>query len=306
MTYGHLFSYAAGITYPIELESLNFRIIDSGRMIYLASVGRICVTIFAFLTAYGYTKKRDGKKQTSENSPRREYIDSINKSISLILHFIPIYLFTLIIIATKLPGRITHVYGSGIEGLINGLIDAFGMTDIFDSPTLNSNWWYMSFAILIFFLMPFFYDWYEKNKYLTFIALTLFYLYCVRSDIFLRYILSDLICLPLGIFFAKEHIFEKAEKLKSIKIGKKEIRLFKPVLYLIIVFIMLELRLYGNTLVFITDPCLSVIIALFYHEYLSSINPLDKILSASENTPEICGFVSMQFFLLRSRLIYMH
>jgi|GEM_PF-2539206 len=276
MTYGHLFSYAAGITYPIQLESLNFRIIDTGRMIYLASVGRICVTIFAFLTAYGYAVKAKAG-EGKDGVVLRNDLSSIKRCIVLILYFIPVYLLSLIIIAIKNNKVLAYTYGTGINGLINGVIDGLGLTDVLSTATLNTTWWYMSFAILSFLLMPILYRWYKNDRLLVVLILYVLIPYIIRDNVFYRYLLSDIICLPLGICFAEEDLFARTAQITVVKRNRIADKTVKFIIYMIMIAALLELRLH-TSMVFITDPWLSIIIAVIYYEFLSRIKPLNYLL----------------------------
>lgn len=46
------------------------------------------------------------------------------------------------------------IYGSGKQGILHTIIDAFGLARYFETPTLCSTWWYMSLAIILIVLIP--------------------------------------------------------------------------------------------------------------------------------------------------------
>lgn len=97
-------------------------------------------------------------------------------------------------------------YGEGniYQKATNLLIDGLGLTNIFETPTLNVTWWYMSYALLLILITPLFLWLIEKAGYMVLPTVIIVPRYLQISDIN-RYLLA----LVLGSLCAKYFIFER-------------------------------------------------------------------------------------------------
>lgn len=124
----------------------------------LSKVGNICVSLFAFISAYGLAVKL--------NKGKVSYIRFCYQRIMKLYHlYFLIFVITflcyltvqILCIPSGYPKGVTSVYGKGIKFLYHGLINMLGMTNLLygDSVyTLNQTWWYMSLAIEIVVITP--------------------------------------------------------------------------------------------------------------------------------------------------------
>jgi hypothetical protein len=115
---------------------------------------------------------------------------------------IPCFVITFFV--TGLP------YTSDVSGVERFFLDFFCMAGFFDVSTICGTWWYMSFAILIVVLVPFFYR-IEKKRALSGTLLMMLLLMtlqipCVKMTKWLPLI-------PIGIWLERYHIFEKIDKM---------------------------------------------------------------------------------------------
>lgn len=140
--------------------SLSFAPFDAHQAVVMAQYFRICVGGFAFLTFYGMTVKF--MRLSGEELRRSMTAITVRRYISLLSSFFFVYVLSALT-AVILRKDLTLLYSREEKSWLGyGIIDALGMADFFRTPTLNVTWWYMSFAVVILFLFPFFYLLYEK------------------------------------------------------------------------------------------------------------------------------------------------
>ena len=200
----------------INLYNVSTIINDKKLISDIVSFSKICISGFAFLSAYGMTC---GIKKVSQ----REYFNFLCRQlIKLEASVVFVYVFAVMYknFIIKEPIRILYNKGNGFK-FVYMFIDAIGMSTYFQTPEINITWWYLYFAILLIMTMPFLYIIYKKFRYLL-----------LPTSIFLPMALSSLevragvqsnyaMLLPvamLGIAFAYEGWFEK---IKFHKVGAK-------------------------------------------------------------------------------------
>ncbi len=125
-------------------------------IVYLASFGNICVSIFLLISAYGITISLRNVNSSSALVKRTMVRFGI-----LVLQFLVMYLSIWLIWFSKL--KYSLAYGTGVKGIIFGVIDALGFAEIFHTPTLCMTWWYMGVAIICIFMVPFLLLLYRKT-----------------------------------------------------------------------------------------------------------------------------------------------
>ena len=127
----------------------------------LTGFGNICVAVFVFLSAYGITKsllQKDGRKIAGQAGKEtgcvwKEYYSSaVLRYIRLTANFLIMFLSVNLLWFKKFDYK--GLYGGGWQGLLYGLLDAFGLSGLFKTPTINETWWYMELAVMIIFFVP--------------------------------------------------------------------------------------------------------------------------------------------------------
>lgn len=271
MTWGHLFSYVPLVNYNVDLSTLKWYSSNFQLISFLSGTCRICVIIFAFLSAYAY---QIGIDKTGKRSESRY---AIYKIIKLQLFYLPMFLLSFLIVWIKNKNMLIECYGEGKQGIINICIDGLGIRDYLGTPTFNSTWWYISFAYLLIIVVPVWSKWYKSEKLLALLLPLALCAYLIQdNNSFNSWMLSDLIIIPVGIMFADKNLFLKIANLKLLQhhvINK----ILKMLVYGITIVIFLYIRK-GYGFVYITDPALAVIVALLYYEYIAKIKWLDQIL----------------------------
>lgn len=146
------------------LESLqvNYAPFSQNMFLTFSGYGNICVAVFAFLSAYGISK---GLMERESECTLREMLEmAVKRCGKLIGNFVVMYLSVNLLWFTYFDYR--GLYGEGWQGGMLAVIDMLGLAPLFNTPTLNMTWWYMSLAIMIIFGMPFLYLLVEKiGKY---------------------------------------------------------------------------------------------------------------------------------------------
>lgn len=124
-----------------------------------------------------------------------------------------IYFYLDIGVDTRGGYNVIQNYGEGIiTKFVNILIDFLGLAFIFNTPTHNPTWWYMSWAITLIFLIPYIIK--EIEKYSAVIVIPLLALlstYFGGGRIFFTYILT--VC--AGIVFAQNNFFDKMKEKRN-------------------------------------------------------------------------------------------
>ena len=114
----------------------------------LAWFGKECVSVFAFLSAYGLTVSlRKSKK------PLKQWLTE--RYFALFKGYWFVYLLSLPVTALLDQRYKTYTArGEHLSGFFYALLDFLGVGNIFGTPSLNGAWWYMSLALMILFIVP--------------------------------------------------------------------------------------------------------------------------------------------------------
>ena len=120
-------------------------------VVAVALMFKNCVSLFAFISGYGLLKSI----ASIPLNRRSVLIWNITRLLKLLSGFWFIYalVFVVSLCLDGLPIK-TYFESSSVAGLCYLLNDFFGLANFFDTPTMNSTWWYMSAAILYVLLVP--------------------------------------------------------------------------------------------------------------------------------------------------------
>lgn len=271
MTFERMFIPYEWVNYNLDYNSLHWISPNYELIKFVAHTCRICVCMFAFLSAYAY------QTSVSKNPTRSEWRYSIYRIIQLQLYFLPVFAFSIITVGFTNYNLLVDCYGEGKHGILNIIIDGIGLTDYFGTPSFNYTWWYISFAYLLILIVPTWSRWYKKEKVLSILIPLALCEYLIHdNNSFNSWMLSDLINIPLGIMFAEEDLFSKIAQIELSKKTRLD-RGIKLIVYLLSIIIFFYIRKEYN-FVTITDPLMAVIVSLIYYEYISKIKIIDLIL----------------------------
>ena len=177
------------------------------------------------------------------------------------------------------------IYGEDLSGRIfYTVIDALGLANAFRTPTFNATWWYMSYAILLIFMLPILTALVEKIGYgiipISFLVSTL-----TRSDTSVVFHLY-LPVVGFGLVFAKYNLFESI----YIQIRRQKTTYVSGFFILVVLIALFTYCRQEIGFSYIFDVFTAVLICLFCYLYLHSVLFLRKGLS-------FIGKHSMNMFL---------
>lgn len=198
---------------------VDFAPFGEHQVIVLVQSFKYVMAGFTFLTYYGMTAKLKGKSAQEKRELMPKLIGK--RVLTLFFSFLPVYLLS-VILALVMKQDFFWIYSREEQSFFGyAILDALGLADFFQTPTMNITWWYMSFAYVILFMFPFFYALYERFGVL-FLGGALVLPVAMGWDG--RYLGICAFTLALGIY-TKEH--DILEKWREAGKGRPEIVLFK-------------------------------------------------------------------------------
>lgn len=241
--------------------------------IYLLISGmKMCVCIFVFLTSYGISAQIGDLESRDIVSKQ-----SAGRFVRLMEKFIVASIFAMLLCFLFDKEKFS-VYGTGVEGAFNMAVDGLGLEAYFHTPTICNTWWYISFAYMLVFLVPFCCYLYNKlgNVILAVVFFLPVYLNLEESSIGL-YLLSVF----FGIFFHKNDCIIKFRKWTEKEDGFLRVKIVQNGIKFLICILMLGaffwIRQYEKA-IFLIDTFGAIIIVLFSYSYLSKIPIINYVL----------------------------
>lgn len=246
---------------------------------------KMCISGFAFLTAYGMCRK-----YIKIGEDKREFLRiSVVKLIQLEAAVMIVYFLAVLYKRFVMGESIRLLYIDGGHNIFKLLVymgvDMLGMSEYAGSPRINITWWYLSLYIVLLAILPFIFMIYKKYRYL---CLPVFLLMPFSAMSMLREVLPS-VC--LGIAFSYENWFEKLENKKA---GNKLLGLFISLCILYLAYI---LSPFANMMFTYT---LAFIIPYMVYDVISYIPVLSHCL-------KFIGKHSMNIFLVHTFIyLYFH
>lgn len=213
--------------------SVSFFPFREQQVVNLALSCKICVSLFAFISGYGLFLSYQNSKINASSWTAKRYIRTFSG-----------YWFVWIassIISQIIDGRATRILCSGnmSQSIAYTFIDFLGLHNLFNTPSVNGTWWYMSAAAVFILLTPVLYK-YRNNLWL------ILFMPCVCIRIIhssgtsaftggnsVYAFLSPFI---LGAIFANYHYFEKWSSIGSSRISTKIYKCIAEIYVLILLY----------------------------------------------------------------------
>lgn len=142
----HLFEHE----YLVNTMGVNYSPFSLSGFLMFTGFGNICVAVFVLLTAYGISK---GLFACGDISVKDAYGQAVKRFFKLMANFTVLYASVNLLWWYKFD--YTPLYGDGWQGLLYGITDGVGLSQFFDTPTMNMTWWYMEIAYVLIILVPF-------------------------------------------------------------------------------------------------------------------------------------------------------
>ena len=280
MLFYHLFETyervtSLGVIYaPLSIDSF----------LMLSGFGNICVAVFAFLSAYGISKKLLALESVSL---RDWYKVCVKRYLKLLVGFVCIYASVNLLWFSKFD--YVKLYGNGWQGLLCGILDALGLAQIAGTPTLCGTWWYMEIAILIIFITPILLKVVKSmGNYSIIVGVLLPQIVSLPFD-FKRYYFVVL----FGVVAANEEWFEKIDLSKVPKWARA---IGGLILFTVLVIIRQNYYVYTN-FAYLVDAPIAFYFALFGKELFGRLKGVNTGL-------RFLGKYSMNIYFIHS-FIYM-
>ncbi len=134
------------------IDQVVFWFLSESQLVFFANACKLCVAVFAFLTAYGTTLSYEQKCGKEELADWFAY--SKRRYFSLMAGFWLVYADSQLISFFTERTRISRYGEAPLMRWFYTILDALGLADAFGTPTYNATWWYMSLAVLLIFCMP--------------------------------------------------------------------------------------------------------------------------------------------------------
>ncbi len=270
-----------------ESYGVIFRGISPDRIRNISWYGKECVAIFAFISAYGITLS------FLKNKGSRKWF--IERAFSLYKGFWFVYVLAFIVMI--ITNRNPYQCGNLFTATVYGIIDFFGLNNIFSTPSLNGAWWYMEIAVEIIVLVPLANKIFDKLG----IIATLMFTLVIPKILGVNYValpangnnsfIAFFMIIMLGIACAKYNLMEKIIKyINEANIWVK-ISLFIINTLLVYLGYRLYISLPVNQFYDINYGLIPFILIIWIRLYLANIPILGQVLS-------FVGKHSMNVFLV--------
>ncbi len=217
MMFHHCFRKAS----LFEDYTVSFFPLTQNFVVEVSLAFKICVSIFVFITGYGLMLSLR-KLNAEYNWTKKEIAKwTVNRLIKLLAGYIIIVVLVWII-CQIIDGRTYDIYFSDGKtyGIVQMIIELFGLSDIMGTATLVGTWWYMSIAVLFVFSVPIFAKLYKKIGTLPTLLLVIFIPRVIGWEYEDNSWISFLFPLLLGMIFAEKNLMVKVANFKIIKDNK--------------------------------------------------------------------------------------
>lgn len=262
-------------------HEVSFSPLSQKTAMYIFESMNICVGMFAFLSSYGLTKTMLAQnKQLNFNS--KYAINFITKrTVSLIGSFLLPYI--LCTVPTLLFTNY-NPYGEDINSIFYIIADMLGLGGLLGTPMMIGTWWYMSFALVIVFLMPLTVHFYKNHGCLVLIPYVILPVLLVPnffSASNLTNMTRWLLTVPIGIIFADMNIMEriKAKKVTRYAALSKIIKFAIMTIILILLFLLRTSKCGEKYIYYFISSILPVYFICYLYEFIVDILVLNTILA---------------------------
>lgn len=270
--------------------TIDFFPINETYALILSALCKVCVAIFVFLSGYGLVI---AYKKNQDASIKDYYRYNFGRYVKYILSFMLIFIvFDLVCTLSGNANNHVAVFGTGLTGIENTLLDLFGFSTIMGTPTFCATWWYNSIFVAILLLLPLLWVAYRKiGGAVLFLVLVIPRMLALNMSN-LRWYLPSVV---LGMIFADRKLFER---IHNWGISKSKSRwnwrlLVNIMATIAIIVIFAQLRRKWGVLLDMTDAVLASAIAYLSYETIGAFKITKKMFG-------FVGIHSMNLFLCHS------
>lgn len=262
----------------VSAFGVHSTIMSEELLMYLSSLGKIFVSVFVFISAYGISA---GLKRKPDMDLKKYLGGRIKK-----LYFAYLVVFLLVQLyacvnhfafgAEKWAG-LTYKHDNIIMSVVYFVIDGMGLASAFGTPDFCGTWWYMSIAFALIGLIPMMKHLYDKYglgfSAVAVVAVSYFFRYTALS----RYIMVML----FGIICSEHDFFEKFNAKN---------KLFNYIICIVLLVVSVTARgEFSKNYMF--DAIAAVILCYLIYSWTKYLGPINKVL-------DFIGKHSMNIFLI--------
>ncbi len=245
---------------------------------YLASFGKICVSLFVFVSAYGLTKKMMSLNKKSD-IPYSEGSRNVicTRLVKLLGNFMFVFLCIVLACRVLCPGLLQNCYGTKFpDNAEYFLVDMFGLADYLETPSLKATFWYYGLAIFIILIIPLLFLLLKKmDAFMFMVFMTIVNFFFEFHDANIRHYF---LCIGIGMVCAYTNFITRGLEYKFSDSEVKN-KIIKFILEFICVFVLMVLRqgpLKGR-LYPLWDAVIPVVVTLFCCEFIFSVSLFNKL-----------------------------
>ena len=190
---------------------MSFFPFTESQVVNIAYFFKICVSIFAFISGFGLYQslRKTAEVPGTSRSVTKWYLQRYVKSFS------GFWLIVVLvwILEQAIDGRTAAAYfqEGRLRGICYMLFQILGLSNLFGTPTIQWEWWYMTAALVFIILAPVFYYGLDKIGSIGCMAVMLLFPRCFGQYPGGMHFLSFVPAFLLGMIFAKEELFSKLE-----------------------------------------------------------------------------------------------
>lgn len=252
---------------------------------WLCNAANVCVGMFVILSAYGITMA--SQKYIDNERFVAEYYR--HRLVSLLKGFYPVAALTL---GISFCLGIDMGYGSGFCGLVYALVEFLGLAGFFGTHMFCGTWWYISFTILLIFLLPLIH--YCDKKFGMAGTVGGFFCFVLLTKLPVENMSRWLFAIILGYYAARNQWFGRMERIgKGVTWYQKVLRFCVATLLLCLLMYLRQSRAGSQELSYLTRGIVPLFVVYYCFAYIVKIPGIKQILY-------FLGKHSMNIFLIHT------
>ena len=213
-----MFHHCFRVTDLFKNYEVSFFPFNQNFVVQMSDTFKICVSIFAFITGYGLvlSLRKLSKKYDWTNKQIGKW--TVNRIIKTLAGFWIIAIISYIV-CQLIDGRTESIFFSKglLYGILQMIINLFGLSSLFGLNNFNYTWWYMSLAVLFILSVPIFAKLFKKFGYTPVLLAVIAIPRIIGWDYDSNTYISFLTPLLFGMIFAEKNLMVRIANFKLHK-----------------------------------------------------------------------------------------
>lgn len=197
--------------------SVSFFPLGQNATVEMALAFKICVSIFAFITGYGLMISLKKLNEKYEWTKKEIFNWEVTRLIKTLSGFWIIAIIAYIA-CQFLDGRTQVIFFKNgiVYGIIQMIINFFGLSNLFGTAEICSTWWYMSIAVMFIIVIPVFAKLFKKYNYLSILGVVVILPRILGWEYVNSSFISFLFPVLIGMICAEKNLLVKIANFKVI------------------------------------------------------------------------------------------